>query len=128
MRQYYSPGKVLDLSFPLPGAGVTVQRENLTSLDLASFLCGLVYCVGWEAEREEAAVPPLPPSLAPVVTSSVEALRCSGLHGLDVNLTLKLGKTFESLSLESGAVTDGDTAAAAIVTSLEARASLYYSA
>ena len=156
VRQYYSPGKVLDLSFPLPGAGVTVQRENLTSLDLASFLCGLVYCVGWEAEREEAAVPPLPPSLAPVVTSSVqetwwaaasaalagtlrpadrrtlqhgvEALRCSGLHGLDVNLTLKLGKTFESLSLESGAVTDGDAAAAAIVTSLEARASLYYSA
>ena len=56
----------------------------------------------------------------------VEALRCSGLHGLDVNLTMKLAKTFETMSLESDAVIDGDMVAAAIVTSLDERAGLYY--
>ena len=154
--RHYSPGRVFDLAFPLPGAGMNTQRENVTSVDLASFLYGLAYCVGWEGEREDAPILSLPPSLSPVVTSTVqetwwsvaarvlddtlrpsdrrtlqhgvEALRCTGLHGLDVNLTMKLGKTFERLSLESGSVTDGDQAAAAIVTSLEARASLYYTA
>ena len=154
--KYYSPGKVLDLSFSLPGAGVTIKQENLTSLDLYSFLYGLVYCIGWQQEREESPVPPLPPNLSPIVTSTVqetwwnvatkvlagtlkpadrrtlqhgvEALRCTGLHGLDVNLTMKLGKTFERMSLESGSVTDGDTAAGALVTSLDERAGLYYQA
>ena len=31
----------------------------------------------------------------------VEAIRCIGRHGLDINLTMKLAKTFENLSLES---------------------------
>ena len=154
--RHYSPGRVFDLAFHLPGAGMNIQRENLTSVDLASFLYGLAYCVGWEKEREDSPSIPLPPSLSPVMTSTVqetwwmvatrvledtlrpsdrrtlqhgvEALRCTGLHGLDVNLTMKLGKTFERLSLESGSVTDGDQAASAIVCSLEARASLYYTA
>ena len=72
LLQYYSPGKTLDLGFTLPGAGVTITRENLTSLDIDSFIYSLVYCVGWEQEREERSVPPLPPALSPVVTSSVQ--------------------------------------------------------
>ena len=154
--RHYIPGRVFDLAFQLPGAGITSQRENLTSVDLASFLYGLGYCVAWEREREDQPGPPLPPSLSATVTSTVqetwwmvatrvldgtlkpsdrrtlqhgvEALRCTGLHGLDVNLTMKLAKTFEKLSLESASVTDGDESAAVIVSSLEARASLYYKA
>ena len=72
LLRYYSPGKVLDLSFPLPGAGVTIRQENLSSLDMSAFLYGLVYCIGWEQEKEEPPVPPLPPGLAPVVTSTVQ--------------------------------------------------------
>ena len=41
---------------------------------------------------------------------------------------MKLGKTFERMSLESGSETDGDSNAASIVTSLEDRAGLYYQA
>ena len=73
LLKYYSPGKVLDIDFPLPGAGVNIPRENLTSLDLHSFLYGLVYSIGWEREKEDVSGPPLPPSLAPLVTSSVQA-------------------------------------------------------
>ena len=153
--QYYSPGKVLNLSFHLPGAGAVFPRENLSSLDLSSFLYGLVYCLGWERDQEETKVP-LPPSLAVVMVTrvqedwwsvackalagtlqpadrrtlqhGVDSLRCSGLHGLDINLTMKLAKTFQSLGLESEEVTDGDQSAGAIVKELNTRAGLYYSA
>ena len=47
---------------------------------------------------------------------------------MDVNLSMKLGKTFEKLSLESAAVVDGDAGAAGVVSNLEERAGLYYSA
>ena len=156
IARYYSPGKVLDLTFQLPGAGSVMPRENLTSLDLDSFLYGVVYCVGWEGEREGASIPPLTPALSPVVTSivqeawwavaskamtetlqtadrrtlqhGVEAIRCMGLHGLDINLTMKLGKTFESQSLDSAVICDGDLGAGEIVTILEERAGIYYRA
>ena len=38
LARYYSPGKVLDLTFLLTVAGSAVPRENLTSLDMDSFL------------------------------------------------------------------------------------------
>ena len=154
--QYYRPGKVLDLSFHLPGAGCSFPRENLSALDLASFLYGLVYCLGWESETEEARLVPLPPSLAVVRVSraqedwwrvacraldsslqpadrrvlqhGVDSLRCSGLHGLDINLTMKLAKTFQSLGLENEGITDGDTVAGEVVVQLNTRAALYYGA
>ena len=44
----------------------------MNSLDLRSFLYAVVYCVGWEGEREGFSIPPLPPSLSPVVTSTVQ--------------------------------------------------------
>eukprot|EP00092_Neocalanus_flemingeri_P036782 GFUD01040043.1.p1 GENE.GFUD01040043.1~~GFUD01040043.1.p1 ORF type:complete len:2751 (-),score=928.30 GFUD01040043.1:212-8194(-) len=125
-------------------------------MDLDSFLYGVVYCVGWEGEREGDSIPPLTPSLAPVVTSTVqeawwsvaskavsgslqpadrrtlqhgvEAIRCTGLHGLDINLTMKLGKTFESLSLESAVASEEDQGAGEIVSLLEERAGIYYRA
>ena len=112
--------------------------------------------MGWEGEREGISIPPLPPSLSPVVTITVqeawlsvaskamagtmqfsgrrtlqhgvEAIRCSGLHGLDINLTMKLGKTFESLSLESAVASEEDQGAGDIVTILEERAEIYYRA
>merc|ERR1712179_523290 len=106
--------------------------ENLTSLDLDSFLYAVVYCVGWESEREGPTIPPLTPNLAPVVTSTVQdgvdAIRCTGLHGLDINLTMKLGKTFESLSLESAVASEDDQGAGEIVSMLEERAAIYYKA
>ena len=154
--QYYSPGKVLDLSFNLPGAGCSFPRENLSPLDLSSFLYGLVYSLGWEAESEEARLVPLPPSLAVVQVSraqedwwsvackaldsslqpadrrilqhGVDSLRCSGLHGLDINLTMKLAKTFQSLGLENEEIADGDTVAGQVVVELNTRAALYYGA
>ena len=156
LGQYYSPGKVLDLPFHLPGAGSSFPRENLSALDLSSFLYGLVYCLGWEAETEEARLVPLPPSLAVVKVSrvqedwwatvgkalagslqpadrrvlqhGVDSLRCSGLHGLDINLSMKLAKTFQKLGLENETVTDGDTVAGEVVEQLNARAALYYGA
>ena len=112
--------------------------------------------MGWEGEREGFSIPPLPPSLSPEVTITVqeawlsvaskamagtmqfsgrrtlqhgvEAIRCSGLHGLDINLTMKLGKTFESLSLESAVASEEDQGAGDIVTILEERAEIYYRA
>ena len=154
--QYYSPGKVLDLSFHLPGAGCSFPRENLSALDFSSFLYGLVYCLGWEGESEETRLVPLPPSLTVVRVSrtqedwwtvackaldgslqpadrrilqhGVDSLRCSGLHGLDINLSMKLAKTFQKLGLENEAVTDGDLVAGEVVEQLNARAALYYGA
>ena len=49
-------------------------------------------------------------------------------HGLDINLTMKLAKTFQSLGLESEAESDGDLAAEAVARELISRAGLYYSA
>ena len=64
-------------------------------------------------------------SLQPVdrrtLQHGVEALRCTGLHGLDVNLTMKLAKTFEMLSLDKDTLTNQ-------VDEVEARAALYYRA
>ena len=51
----------------------------------------------------------------------MEALRCTGLHGLDVNLTMKLAKTFEMLSLDKDTATNQ-------VDEVESRAALYYRA
>ena len=51
----------------------------------------------------------------------MEALRCTGLHGLDVNLTMKLAKTFEMLSLDKDTLTNQ-------VDEMESRAALYYRA
>ena len=154
--QHYSAGKVLDLSFHLPGAGAVFPRENLSAVDLSSFLYGLGYCLGWQRDSEEARLVPLPPSLAVVMVTrvqedwwsvacralagtiqpadrrtlqhGVDSLRCSGLHGLDINLTMKLAKTFQHLGLESEAVTDGDAVAGDVVKELNTRAGLYYSA
>ena len=58
LARYYSPGKVLDLNFQLPGVGSAVPRENLTGLDLDSFLYAVVYCV----ERVSASLPSPTPS------------------------------------------------------------------
>ena len=58
----------------------------------------------------------------------VEAIRCTGLHGLDINLTMKLGKTFGSLSLERAVASEGDQGVGEIVTMLEERAGIYYRA
>ena len=64
-------------------------------------------------------------SLQPVdrrtLQHGVEALRCTGLHGLDVNLTMKLAKTFEMLSLDKDTLTNQ-------VDEVESRAALYYRA
>ena len=156
LARYYSTGKVLDLNFQLPGAGAVIPRENLTSLDLDSFLYAVVYCVGFEREREGPTIPPLTPNMSPVVTSTVQeawwavaskalggtlqpsdrrtlqhgvdAIRCTGLHGLDINLTMKLGKTFKSLSLKSAEASENDQEAGAIVNLLEERAAIYYKA
>ena len=156
LGRYYSPGNVFDLTFQLPGAVSAVPREYLTSLDMDSFLYAVVYCVGWEGEREGSSIPPLTPNLSPVVTSTVqeawwalatkamggtlqpaerrtlqhgvEAIRCMGLHGMDINLTMKLGKTFESLSLLSGVASEGDKGAREKVKMLEERANIYYRA
>ena len=156
LARYYSPDKVLDLTFQLPQAGSAVPSENLTSLDLDSFLYAVVYSVGLVGEKEVASIPPLPPNLSPVVTSTVqdawwavankamtetlqtadrrtlqhgvEAIQCIGLHGLDIILTMKLGKTFESLSLDSAVNSEGDLGAGKIVNMLEERAGIYYMA
>ena len=53
-------------------------------------------------------------------------VRCLGLHGLDVPLLLKLGKTYECLALEAAASADADTHAASFAGLLEARAATYY--
>ena len=66
--QHYSAGKVLDLSFHLPGAGAVFPRENLSAVDLSSFLYGLGYCLGWQRDSEEARLVPL---LTPAVPSGV---------------------------------------------------------
>ena len=50
---------------------------------------------------------------------------CTGLHVLVINLPMKLGKTFESLSLESVVVSEGVLGVGEIVTMLEERAGIY---
>ena len=148
LSRHYIPGKVLELGFPLPWSESST-RETLNSVDMASFLYGIHYSSGWASEDEPAASIPLPPSLAPNLTSTVqeswwevackalshslqpvdrrtlqhgvEALRCTGLHGLDVNLTMKLAKTFEMLSLDKDTLSNQ-------VDEVEARAALYYRA
>jgi len=52
--------------------------------------------------------------------------RCKGLHGLDVQLTLKLGKTYECHALEAAATADQDAHANSMVPILESRAATYY--
>ena len=81
-----------------------------------------------ELAEAEALAGTLQPSDRRTLQHGVDSLRCSGLHGLDINLTMKLAKTFQSLGLESEEVTDGDQAAGAIVKELNTRAGLYYSA
>jgi len=58
----------------------------------------------------------------------LDAIRAKGLHGLDVQLCLKLGKTYECHALEAVATADQDEHAAGLVTVLEARAATYYKA
>jgi hypothetical protein len=53
-------------------------------------------------------------------------VRCLSLHGLDVPLLLKLGKTYECLGLEAAACADGDTHASAFAGLMEERAATYY--
>ena len=53
-------------------------------------------------------------------------VRCKGLHGLDVQLTLKLGKTFECHALEAAATADQDEHVNNMVAVLESRAATYY--
>ena len=149
---YYSPGKVLDFNFDLPAAESAAPMESLTSLDLHSFLYALVYCLGQNIETEGARMPPLTPNLSPVVTSTmqeawwnvaskvgtlqqpsdkktlqhgVEAIRCTGQNGLDIDLSMKLGKTFQSLSLKAGSKDQGEVE---MVNMLEERACIYYRA
>ena len=55
----------------------------------------------------------------------VEAIRCRGLHGLDISVTMKLGNTFKRKSLDSAVVTDWDLGTGKIVTMLEERAGIY---
>ena len=59
--QYYSPGKVLDLSFHLPEAGHTFPGENLIALDFSSFLHGLVPAQSWLASQRRLCCPPVWP-------------------------------------------------------------------
>ncbi len=54
------------------------------------------------------------------------SVRCLSLHGLDVPLLLKLGKTYECLGLEAAACADGDTHASAFAGLMEERAATYY--
>ena len=61
LLKYYSTDKVLDLTFQLPGAGSVMPTENITQLDLDSFLYAVVYSVGLVGEKEGASIPPLPP-------------------------------------------------------------------
>ena len=138
---------MLELPFPLPWTSTTT-REDLQCVDLDSFLYGLHYSLGWAGEEGHQQIP-LPPALGPVTTTTVqeawwtvacgavaghlqpgerrtlqhgvEALRCTGLHGLDINLTMKLGKTFEALSLAKDLAPQR-------VEALESRAALYYRA
>ena len=70
----------------------------------------------------------LQPADRRVLQHGVDSLRCSGLHGLDINLTMKLAKTFQSLGLENEGITDGDTVAGEVVVQLNTRAALYYGA
>ena len=72
LGRHYRQGKVLDIAFPLPGAGQAAPREKVSGLDLAAFLYGLAYCLGWEAEQEPRTGPPLPPWLSPILTSTTQ--------------------------------------------------------
>ena len=54
------------------------------------------------------------------------SFRCKGLHGLDAQLLLKLGKTYECHALEASATADADEHAHKMVAVLEARAALYF--
>jgi hypothetical protein len=54
------------------------------------------------------------------------SVRCLSLHGLDVPLLLKLGKTYECLGLEAAACAEGDTHASAFAGLMEERAATYY--
>ena len=57
-----------------------------------------------------------------------EAVRCQGVHGLDLNLLMKLAKTFECHALEAKATADGDEDVARSMKVLEERAATYYKA
>ena len=69
--RHYKPGKVLELGFPLPWSEGST-RETLNCVDMASFLYGIHYSAGWASEDEPIASIPLPPNLAPTVTSTVQ--------------------------------------------------------
>ena len=56
----------------------------------------------------------------------LDAVRCKGLHGLDAQLLMKLGKTYECHALEAAATADSDEHAHKMVATLETRAALYF--
>ena len=60
------------------------------------------------------------------ITTFTIHFRCKGLHGLDAQLLLKLGKTYECHALESAATADTDEHAHKMVAVLEARSALYF--
>ena len=82
----------------------------------------------WWAVASKALGGTLQPSDRRTLQHGVDAIRCTGLHGLDINLTMKLGKTFKSLSLKSAEASENDQEAGAIVNLLEERAAIYYKA
>ena len=69
--RHYRPGKVLELGFPLPWSEGST-RETLNCVDMASFLYGIHYSAGWASEDEPITSIPLPPNLAPTMTSTVQ--------------------------------------------------------
>ena len=71
LLRHYRPGKVLELGFPLPWSEGTT-RETLNCVDMASFLYGIHYSAGWASEDEPITSIPLPPALAPTMTSTIQ--------------------------------------------------------
>ncbi|XP_023348327.1 RANBP2-like and GRIP domain-containing protein 5/6 isoform X4 [Eurytemora carolleeae] len=159
LLRYYTPGKVLDIGFPLPTIDGLPEVPSppyygISLLDAHCFLYAAAYTAGYQEEKNEELL--VPPYLGANLTSvdqdgwwkhvlssgrgnlapqdkrslqyGLDAIRCKGLHGLDVQLTLKLGKTYECHALEAAATADQDAHANSMVPILESRAATYYKA
>ena len=124
LARYHTPGKIIDLSFQLPW---NWTKEDNNYLDMSSFLYSIVYASGWKADKLKKSNVPLTPMLATRMTNDMQEawwrtavklengeevspaeqfsyqcglgiIRCSRTQGLDINLTMMLGRTYANLA------------------------------
>ena len=92
----YSVGWDLDQQFQWEGQIIDITNVLLPPCLSAASTTGLQN--EWWSMARRAMSGELQTADSPILQQGVETIRCSGLHGLEINLTMKLAETFASTS------------------------------